>query len=507
MMEKGAESTGHRKAFGGLRESEWLWVISSLAGLRVFFFLSGFPFYGNVDEINHIELVHQFVSDFESRTREEHLEATGRLLVLYTSPEYSMVLEKIPKGPPNYRIADIDKAAEFDSALAEAKRLLSTNHEVGSPPVYYFLLACWSELGSVLGVSGLHLLYWLRLPNIAAAMALVWLGFVITHRWFPRRPQLAWGVAILLAAMPQDVFYVVNPDVLSAVLFPLALHRILIYGEGRKATQAGIAGLIVGLLMLVKLSNVPILAPMLLVSAAVIFRPTAGSSLPRAVVATTLLWALPCMVLGSWMLWNQWTIGEWTATAERFQILGWTTKPIGEIFNHPILHPSGLGYFLSKLIMTFWQGESVWWTEWMHLPWLDFVYVSTSLVFVGATIVTVVAWRLKGRSSDEPWGTMIATVAAAVLWMAYLSTRFDFGPCFYPSRELPYFVSGRLIFGVAIPFAILYVGGLSFLWTKLAGKASFLPVLVGLAVVLTLGELLMTIPVFSSQYNWLRLWP
>jgi hypothetical protein len=36
----------------------------------------------------------------------------------------------------------------------------------------------------------------------------------------------------------------------------------------------------------------------------------------------------------------------------------------------------------------------------------------------------------------------------------------DFGYCVYPSRNFPYFASGRLIAGCLVPFALLYVYGL-----------------------------------------------
>lgn len=507
LVETPSELKTGRTTFAGLRSTDWLWVLAITAGLRVFFFLSGFPFFGSVDEAHHVDLIQQYAGSLASQSRDQQLDVMGRWLVFYSSPEYTFSKENIPKGAPNYLLMDRVPPEQFQSALEESKRLLGTNHESGSPPVYYFLMACWLHVGSAIGVSGLHLLYWLRLPNVAAAMALVGLGFHFTQRWFPRWPQLPWGVAILLAAMPQDIFYAVNPDVLSAILFPLALHWILLYGAERKSLPAAFAGLLIAFLILVKLSNVAILAPMTLVTARVLFWPTPGRALFRDLVSSAILWVVPGISLSAWLIWNKTTLGDWTATAERFQILGWTEKPFSEMLDHPIFTPSGLGYFLSRLTNTFWQGELVWLTEWMHRPWMDFVYVSSSFLFIGVSVGYAAARCLKGRATDGPWGTIIATVASAFVWMAYLSLRFDFGPCFYPSRELPYFVSGRLIFGVAIPFAILYVGGLNLLWSKFFGAVSFLPVLVALAALSIVVELSMMRPVFTSQYNWYQLWP
>lgn len=44
-------------------------------------------------------------------------------------------------------------------------------------------------------------------------------------------------------------------------------------------------------------------------------------------------------------------------------------------------------------------------------------------------------------------------VVLFILFLTGLPLRYDFGTCFYPSREFPYFTSGRLISG--IPFLVI----------------------------------------------------
>jgi hypothetical protein len=49
---------------------------------------------------------------------------------------------------------------------------------------------------------------------------------------------------------------------------------------------------------------------------------------------------------------------------------------------------------------------------------------------------------------------------AAIAFLGFLSLIYDFHNCVYPSREHPYFLSGRLMLGALIPFVMLYVYGL-----------------------------------------------
>ena len=51
--------------------------------------------------------------------------------------------------------------------------------------------------------------------------------------------------------------------------------------------------------------------------------------------------------------------------------------------------------------------------------------------------------------------------------LALLSIQFDFGNCINPSREHPYFTSGRLLSGALIPFAVVYVYGVSWVCRRI----------------------------------------
>ena len=89
------------------------------------------------------------------------------------------------------------------------------------------------------------------------------------------------------------------------------------------------------------------------------------------------------------------------------------------------------------------------------------------------------------------------------MFLAFLSLQFDFGACINPSRERPYFFQGRLMLGALIPFAMLYVYGLSRL---LGNKPNLVLGAVGaIAITITFLEVLANRVAFTSAYNWFHM--
>ena len=94
---------------------------------------------------------------------------------------------------------------------------------------------------------------------------------------------------------------------------------------------------------------------------------------------------------------------------------------------------------------------------------------------------------------------MLGTIAL----LALLSVRFDFGTrTQYPSPSSPFFVAGRLLFGVFVPIAVLYVSGLARI---LRGDRRAVVALTVLLLVLTGAEATTTPGIFGSAYNWFHL--
>ena len=70
-----------------------------------------------------------------------------------------------------------------------------------------------------MGLVGLQSLYWIRFLNVPLIAIVVWMGYLTARMIAPKRVDLRIGVPLLLAFIPQNVFYTINNDVLSPLCF------------------------------------------------------------------------------------------------------------------------------------------------------------------------------------------------------------------------------------------------------------------------------------------------
>jgi hypothetical protein len=250
-----------------------------------------------------------------------------------------------------------------------------------------------------------------------------------------------------------------------------------------------LTGLAVAATCLTKLSNLPLVAVALAVivakSIAIILRT------PRdGLIAFTALISCAAIPVGTWMLWTKFQFGDLTGSTAKIGLLGWTRKPFDDWWQHPIFTPRGVWIFWSDLIASFWRGEVSWHARPLRWRGADGFYAVSSLLLLAAAAV-----GLRKRA-----GLFLAGVS----FLALLSVQFDFGNCINPSREHPYFTSGRLLSGALIPFAVVYVYAVSWTFRRIS---TALPLMVlGLIVVfVTTSEILMNRVVFLSEHNWFHL--
>ena len=100
---------------------------------------------------------------------------------------------------------------------------------------------------------------------------------------------------------------------------------------------------------------------------------------------------------------------------------------------------------------------------------------------------------------------LFTALGVSVMFLMALSLPFDFGRCPNPSREEPFFTSGRLIIGVLVPFLILLVRGIEFLlsrWAPNVGPAVMVAAIVLMSLV---SQLVLISAVFPSEFNWFHL--
>jgi len=226
---------------------------------------------------------------------------------------------------------------------------------------------------------------------------------------------------------------------------------------------------------------------------------------PRAgLVALAALISCAAIPVGTWMLWTKFHFGDLIGSEAKISLLGWTRKPFGDWWQHPIFTPRGLWIFWSDLIASFWRGEVSWHGQPLRWRAADGFYaVSSFLLLVAGTVGLRKQAGLTAFQRQEI-GSAILIFLAGVVFLALLSIQFDFGNCINPSREHPYFTSGRLLTGALIPFAVAYVYGLSWMCGRIN---TALPLIVlGLVLVgVTTSEILVNWVVFVSEHNWFHL--
>ena len=200
----------------------------------------------------------------------------------YASPESRLRPTDLPGSvypPPLWSLSDsVDKEAIARHLAIELQT--RPNHEANSPPLYYALAAAWYKLGRLAGMDAPRTAYWVRFLNIPLCVALVVATFGFCRAYFP------WWVALaapmLAALFPSNMVFCVGSDVLSPLAVLVALWLILRWdADPTNARRSVAAGLAAAAAVLVKLSNVPVLAAC---GGVVLLRAFRGA--PRAATAT-----------------------------------------------------------------------------------------------------------------------------------------------------------------------------------------------------------------------------
>jgi hypothetical protein len=255
-------------------------------------------------------------------------------------------------------------------------------------------------------------------------------------------------------------------------------------------------GLAIAATCLIKTSNLPLPIVAAIVVAWKMFRAGKRSANLLAFGSLVLSVAIP---LGVWFAWNSQHFGDLTATQSKIELLGWTRKPVTQWLPHPIFTIHGLREFWPELSASFWRGEFVWGLTRMASGFADAFYaISTALIII-ASLVFLMRGADKDRQS--PLWLALFSFISIVAFLVVLSISFDFGKCPYPSREHPYFTSGRLLNAAAVPFFLLfaYVIDRVSSWTKREWLRWTL--LGAILLLLCVSQLQVNAPAFSSRYN------
>jgi hypothetical protein len=490
------------------KERKWIWLFCLLAAVHVFVFSATFPFFNIVDEYAHFDLVVKYSHGHLPVGLETMSNESARYGALYGTLEYVGMPNQFPGG--KFAPPDLDQPTNHISEKLlgfKMASMLGINPENSQSPLYYTLAAAWFKLGKILGLRGGSLLLWLRLLNVFFLAALIWLAHLTTRLVFPQNHFLRIGVPALSAFIPQTAFYSLTNDVLSPLSFGMTfIGLIYLLRSDQPNIRLGVAvGLSMAASYLVKISNLPLIAVAVTTLIFNAFHWTRSGKFRAALPAMTCLALCAGLPISLWRAYVKYNFGDSTGATLKMSVLGWTYKPFGEWWHHPIFTLHGFWIFISKLTATFWQGETLWHGRPLASPTVDTIYVVLTGGLMGVTMFVMFRRpAIMPKSQRLELGLALACIAAAVGFLAGLSVVFDFHDCFYPSRAHPYFTSGRLMLGAMIPFLLLFTCGLSYLLDKFSDIVKF-AVLTGFILFMLASEVTIDWPVFASAYNWFHL--
>ncbi len=480
-----------------------------LAFLRVAFFLAAFPFFSNIDEGLHVDLVAKYSLGQWPTGIEPFIPKSAHYLSIYNSPEYLNDFGAHPQKavpPPPWK--QLQEPDPNSLPPPVAFWLQYKNFESGQMPLYYAVVGVWMQLGELLGFEDLGLLYWTRLLNAFLAALLVWISYFAARLVFPDQLGCRMAVPLLLAFVPQDAFYQVQNDVFSPLSFGV-LFLLLFRGwklESPTRSWAAATGFLFSATYLVKTSNLPLLFVAGCVLLAQAWQWTQRGIGKRILVPALIFSVCAFVPIAFWTIHLKHAFGDATAASGKMQLLGWQYKPFADWFNHPIFSFKGSWTFSHELLASFWRGEFDWNKHRLASPAADLFFSISSVILITAAFPSLFETHTQNNQHQRRFLWIAALcVAASIGFYFLLSIMFDFGISAYPSKQFPYFASGRLMAGALIPFFILYVRGLNFFFRSSGKNWPTIVSALVIAAVATISEIILTLPVLHSEYNWFHL--
>ena len=500
----------HVDAFLERNQSKLVAAACCIALVRILLFAAAFPLFNNIDEQDHFEMVYRYAHGFApEKTLPQTDPEMARLFTLYGSPEYFASVAQIQTYHLDVPIAELPSPLkEMQYQRVFGSWTIQRAFEAQSPPAYYMVGALWYRLGALLGWQEWALAYWVRFLNAFVYAAFVWVSFRFLKQVYPSCGFLCVAVPALLAVFPQDVFFGMNRDILSPLLVASVLwllFRAMRQGA-RWKLELTAAAFLTGVSFLTDISNFVLFGVLAMVLLILATRAIKGPSFAKELVAVAGAGAVAALLPLLWMARNRAVLGDLTGSKAKTAYLGWTIKPWHEMLQHPILSWHGASRFIGDLIPYYWRGELIWHTTSMRSNMADGFYLgSTFLMLVGFALYL---WRDR-RTQDQQVRLSnyfsAGLVVASVLFLAALSIPFDFHQCFYPSRAYPYFVSGRIISGTILPFALIYLSGLEYLGRPIRTYVHPIFLVLAICISVVCVEISIRSVVFHSQFNFFTL--
>src|SRR5256885_9845488 len=124
------------------------------AALRVFVFAAAYPFFSNVDEDLHFDLITQYSAGRLPRTFDVLTSESLNFIVPYASPEFLQTPDQFPNAkfpPPLWKQSAEEAAPVIEVTRAAWQKEI--NWESSQPPLYYALVGFWWGVGQYFGLT------------------------------------------------------------------------------------------------------------------------------------------------------------------------------------------------------------------------------------------------------------------------------------------------------------------------------------------------------------------
>jgi Predicted membrane protein (DUF2142) len=486
-------------------EKKIIVLLCFLAGVHIFIFSAAFPFFNNVNEAMHYDLVLKYSNGHVPLGAQPVSSDAASDIVFYRSSAYLGTPEMFPghqmPAPPWKQPREKMRA---DFAQNSAALRLQPNYEAAQTPLYYACAGFWWHLGHLIGLTHGRLLYWVRFLNILFVLAIVWLAWFTARLVFPNHLFIRIAVPALLAFMPQTAFYSIGNDVLSPLCFGATFIFMVKWldSENPPPMLGVFTGIAFAATYLTSTANLPLLA----IVALAVFRKTKLSLRRFRQNASPAPWffltcAVPPILL--WAIWCKFNFGDFAGSKLITEHFGWTIKPFSQWWHHPIFSPLGLWTYLSGQLSTFWQGEFLWHNQSMALR--GTIFLDTILILTLIACAVPMLLDLDTPPIQRSALTLgLASFAAGLAFFAFLSIALNFNYCPNPSPDHPYFQSGRLLLGALIPVLLLIACGLNNALRRFDIRSKFL-ILCALAALMLVAEIVTDRAVFANPFNWYHL--
>lgn len=491
------------------RERGVVALLAVLACVRVVAFASAFPFFNNIDEYRHADRVLKYARGYRPERALPRIEPqTAEWLAGFGSPEYIRRPEDFPSGypapTPPEQMSSLMRA-RYDFKLARYREFTSVDAQ--QPPVYPWIAGGWYRIGTGIGLAGIDALYFVRWLNGLALAAVVGASWLFLRRSHPDEIVMRLGVPLWIALYPNDFLYAVSDDVLMPLLGGLAFALTLTATATTptRTILAAAAGGVCSIALLDKWTAASFLPVAALLAIGGLLRAHRARSIPAELRAWS-AFAVACAVpVALWIARNLEVSGDAMGMALKNAYIGVATVPRSRWITHPLLGPAAWFEFVPNIIRTFWRGEFSWNATPLRSGWIDPVYIASTGIAIALTAFASLRAARASLARRVERSSLVA-LASALAMLAAMSIFYEVGPQTWSGGR--YLSSNRYAAWALLPFAICYVRGIEIATRRVPEpwrRAAFWSLLGALLAWSTVGEIVLSVPVFQSAWNWYHL--